>query len=178
VNLSFSLSFAVNRMRSSHGARLSGSASGACRAGSHSLGLGPSLHRLLHGLRRFVRRFPSYYGLVDSRLRASSLRLLASRCGPPASFADGQTRTSQVPTRSSARDVAFDPGRAQCLHNGTSHWVTFGSKTTSARRIRYFEAQSTPHAAAVYASRPRRAGLAQHSLPGGSLHPTWWTFTS
>src|SRR3982074_3251803 len=42
------------------------------------LGLGPSLPRLLPGLRRFVRRLPSYYGLV--RLPASvhhRLRLLA-----------------------------------------------------------------------------------------------------
>src|SRR5215831_19356395 len=44
--------------------RLSGSASGTCFAGSHSLGPRPSLHRLRGGLLRFVRRLPSYYGEV------------------------------------------------------------------------------------------------------------------
>src|SRR5229473_5653942 len=78
------------------------------------LGLGPWLHRLRRGCLRFVRRLPSYYGLV--RLPAPvhhRLRLLAFPMRTAGLIS--QRPDAGYPSfrhDPSARDVLFDPGRA------------------------------------------------------------------
>src|SRR6266516_3567420 len=142
-------------------------------------GPSPSLHRLRGGLLRVVRRLPHYYGRV--RLPTSvhhRLRLLAfpmrtrarlrSDAGPP--------RFRRDP---SARDGLFDPGWAAVPRmTGTAH-VAFGSKDNLRPSDKGISGLNhTPHAAAVYASRPpllsvsrnTRFQAARYALPGLDFH--------
>src|SRR5437879_1708319 len=73
--------------------------------------LRPWLHQLRGGSLRFVRRLRSYYRGVRLLMSVHHrLRLLTFRCGPLTRTTAARQEVSQIPTRSFARDVLFDPG--------------------------------------------------------------------
>ena len=141
------------------------------------LGLGPSLRRLRSGSLRLVRRFHRYYGLV--RLPASvhhRLRLLTfpmrTRSAHGRWSEAGSPRFQRDPF---ARDVLFDPGRVTAPRVVVLLMLRSAAKDNlRPQRKGYFEAQShTPRNSCVRFAADVTAGLAQHSLPGGSLRLTW-----
>src|SRR5216683_5046389 len=67
-----------------------------------------------------------------------------------------------------ARDVAFDPGRASAPRIAVPHMLPSSEQKPSAPAISDLSwLNPTPHAIAVYASRPLSPVAPQHSLPSG-----------
>jgi hypothetical protein len=132
-------------------------------------GRGPSLHRLLRGSLRFVRRLQRYYGRV--RLPASvhhRLRLLAfpmRTLGPWCHRSDaGPPRFRRDPL---LRDGVFDHGRASAPRMTAPHVLPSTLLTGSASAsFCLSRLNSPPHSIVVYASLPPLPATTQHSLPG------------
>src|SRR5262245_16930338 len=67
-----------------------------------------------------------------------------------------------------ARDVAFDPGRASATRMTVPHMLPSSECKLSAPAMSDLSGLNpTPHAIAVYASRPLSPEVTQHSLPSG-----------
>src|SRR5215207_9741204 len=140
------------------------------------LGLGPWLHQLRGGLLRRVRRLHSYYGLV--RLPTSvhhRLRLLTFPARTAGIAATGQTWDLPV-SDALLLHVICSSTRAgrQCLAITAPLMWRSAAKSASVPSIRVFPGSITHPMQPLCTLRGSHCcRLAQHSLPGGSLRPTW-----
>jgi len=138
------------------------------------LGLRPSLRRLRCRSPGFVRRLRRYSTESDfSRpcTSASAPRLPDADQSAYGLWPDVRPlRFRRVPFR---RDVAFDPGEAAATRMTVPHILPSTLMTASASAtLSLSRLNPTPHRIAVYASQSPSPTAAQHSLPGGSLHPS------
>src|SRR5271169_5385386 len=92
-----------------------------------------------------------------------------SRCGPTtAPPFRSDPRSPSFRCDPFARDVALDPGRASAPRNdGAAHVAFERMKTLGPCDINLSRLNPTPHAIAVYASQPLSPVTTQHSLPSG-----------
>src|SRR6187200_2287521 len=144
------------------------------------LGPRPSLHRLrcvrfpcrsCHRWSfRFVRRLRCYYGgvrllgSVHHRLRLLTFPMRATTGVPLRS----NPRSPSFRCDPFARDVALDPDRASAPRIAVPHMLPSSERKPSAPAMSDLSwLNPTPHAIAVYASRPLSPGATQHSLPSG-----------
>src|SRR5262249_40430708 len=92
-----------------------------------------------------------------------------SRCGPAtAAPFRSDRRSPRFRCDPFARDVALDPGRASASRIAVPHMLPSSEWKLSAPAMSDLSwLNPTPHAIAVYASRPLSPVATQHSLPSG-----------
>src|SRR5438034_1195395 len=163
--------------------RLSGSAPGTCFAGSHSPWsppFAPSTPLRLTPPRIAPQRGATLFADFPATMARSDFSCpciigfdsSSSRCGPsysaPTRHRWPDPRSPSFRCDPFARDVALDPGRASVLLSArrrhTSSLCDWRSDVCSSD-LSWLN--PTPHAIAVYASRPLSPVAAQHSLPSG-----------
>src|SRR6266403_3543351 len=183
VNLSFFLSLATFRMRSSACATLirfcarhvlcwSAFPSASVLGSPSSAAAGPSMDCSTAGYAALFAGFAATMTEPDlSCPFIIGYGSSPSRCGPPDSAHSTRRRRPDMRyprfrCDPFARDVAFDPGRATAPRITVPHMLPSSEQRLSAPAISDLSwLNPTPHAIAVYASQPLSPVATQHSLP-------------
>src|SRR6266403_4783181 len=185
VNLSFFLSLATFRMRSSACATLirfcarhvlcwSAFPSASVLGSPSSAAAGPSMDCSMAGCAALFAGFAATMTEPDlSCPFIIGYGSSPSRCGPPDSAHSTRRRRPDMRyprfrCDPFARDVAFDPGRASAPRIAVPHMLPSSECKPSAPAMSDLSwLTPTPHAIAVYASHPLSPVATQHSLPSG-----------